>query len=195
MTNSIFICYRGADEPFAALFLERCLVDRFGPGQVFRDSRTIPPGVHFPDRLSEALQACRALIAVIGKDWPGEGRDGQRRIDATDDYVRREIATALQRGILVVPVLVGGVSLPTADMLPSEIAGLASRQFLPLQARTADDDASRLVNELARALGGADPHGRPRPTANRRGSAAAVHTFHGPVDARQCVFGNVYTAG
>jgi hypothetical protein len=195
VTNSIFICYRSADEPFAAILIETRLIDRFGSGQVFRDNRTIPLGVHFPDHLSHALQACQALIAVIGRGWRGKSRNGQRRIDDPRDYVRNEIAAALWRGILVVPVLVGEVPLPTAEMLPAEIAGLASRQYLRLRARTAHHDAARLANELGTLLGEADPPAKRRSTGNRAGPAAAVHELHGPVDARQSVFGNAYAGG
>lgn len=166
MKNLIFICYRCSDEPFAALFLEAKLADRFGRGQVFRDTRSIPLGTEFPDRLGEALHQCRALVAVIGPDWLGRNRDGTRRIDSAADYVRREIATALRRRVLVVPVLVGNASLPAVAKLPPDLAGIANRQYLQLRVRTADADAVRLVDELAEAVGGPELS-RPR-TAFRR---------------------------
>lgn len=191
--NLIFICYRGSDEPFAALLLEAWLTERFGRGQVFRDSRSIPLGTEFPDRLLEALYQCRAFIAVIGHDWLGRNPGGTRRIDDPGDYVRREVATALQRNVRVVPVLVGRASLPAVGDLPTDIAGIASRQYMHLRVRTADADASRLVDELAEALGGTEPLPTRRPSTGQPGTAA--YYFHGPVDARYSVLGNAHGAG
>jgi hypothetical protein len=183
--NLIFICYRGSDEPFAALLLEAKLADRFGRGQVFRDSRSIPLGTEFPDRLVEALQQCRALVAVIGQDWLGRNRDGTRRIDSSDDYLRREIATALRRKVLVVPVLVGHASLPAVAELPPDIAGIVNRQFLQLRVRTADADALRLVDELTEALDQPEPL-RPRGAGPSQPGMAAYYR-HDSVDARRSV--------
>jgi hypothetical protein len=199
----VFINYRSSDEPFAALFLDKRLTERFGRGQVFRDSRTIRPGMYFPAEIQRALDQCRAMIVVVGERWLRNGSDGRRLIDRPGDYVRMEIAEALRRNILVVPVLVGDVSLPAASALPADIAGLTSRQYLHLRARSAEHDASRLVDELVDLLGEAGLRAsRPaRPRRRRAESRAATprqaapvnfNEFHGPVDARYATFGNVH---
>lgn len=192
MKSAIFINYRSCDEPFAALLIDRCLTERFGRGQVFRDSRTIRPGTYFPDRISGALHQCRALTAIIGRRWLCRGPDGQRLIDDPTDYVRREIAIALRRDILVVPVLVGDARLPAASELPADIAGLSSRQYVQLRVRSADNDASRLVNELAHLLYQAGWRVKPGSAPRRSGTTAGSNIFCGPVDAHHSVFGNIY---
>jgi TIR domain-containing protein len=207
----VFINYRSCDEPFAALFLDKRLTERFGRGQVFRDSRTIRLGTHFPAEILRALHQCRAMIVVIGERWFRGGPDGKRFIDRPGDYVRMEIAEALRRDILVVPVLVGEVSLPYASALPPDIAGLATRQYLQMRPRSADHDASRLVDELVELLGEAglrasrpgrvrqrrsEPAPRqPAPAAPRQPAPVTFNDFRGPVDARYAVFGNVSHAG
>lgn len=173
MTEDVFICYRSQDEPFAALLVDQWLTERLGAGRVFRDSRTIRPGTYFPDQISRALQHCRALVAVIGSRWFSRGPDGQRLIDSPRDYVRREIATALQRGLLVIPVLVGGVALPAARSLPADIAELASRQYLHLRVRSAEGDGARLVGELVDLLDGAGLRTGTERAAVTRPAAAA----------------------
>jgi TIR domain-containing protein len=153
VNNRIFISYRTCDDPFAALFIDKQLSEHFGSQQVFRDCRTIRPGTHFPSEISQALQQCRVLLAIIGPRWLRRRRDGRRLIDDPADYVRLEIAEGLHRGVLVVPVLVGKAALPTASALPAEIAGLATCQYLPLRVRDADYDVLRLVDELMGLLG------------------------------------------
>jgi hypothetical protein len=152
MTEDVFISYRGHDEPFAALLIDQRLTNRLGAGRVFRDCRTIRPGTHFPGRISQALHHCRVLIAVIGRRWLSRGPDGQRLIDGPGDYVRREIATALDRGLLVIPVLVGDVRLPSGRSLPADIAGLADHQYRHLWVRSAENDVAWLVDEIVNLL-------------------------------------------
>jgi hypothetical protein len=57
-----------------------------------------PPGRNFVDVLREEVAKCGVLIAVIGPDWlDARDKDGNRRLDNPNDFVRIEIATALQR--------------------------------------------------------------------------------------------------
>ncbi|HEY8474373.1 MAG TPA: toll/interleukin-1 receptor domain-containing protein [Natronosporangium sp.] len=153
MKKTIFINYRSCDEPFAALFIDKRLAEHFGPERVFRDTRTIRPGTHFPTEIRLALQQCRVLLVVIGARWLRRGPGG-RLIDRPDDYVRLEIANGLRRpDVAVVPVLVDDTPMPAASDLPADIAELASRQYVRLRFRDADADASRLVGELVKLIG------------------------------------------
>lgn len=182
--TDIFVNYRSSDQSLAALIIDQELTKRLGPGRIFRDNRSIELGTHFPPEIERALQDCRVLIAVIGTGWFVTDEHGARRIDDPLDFVRMEIATALGRNIRVVPVLVGAATLPTADQLPPDIAGLATRQYLTLRMRDADHDARRLADELLGIVGAPDLAAE-APSAQ----TAVANNFHGPVDARGAVFG------
>ena len=141
----IFISYRREDSAGYAGRLADALESRFGAGGVFRDVDDIGPGEDFVQRLESALGECAVLLVVIGRKWTAaaDGR-GQRRLDDPGDYVRLEIATSLQRGLRVVPVLVDGAAMPGADELPEPLAALSRRQASTLADASWDDDVARL---------------------------------------------------
>jgi hypothetical protein len=141
--TQIFINYR-SDNSGWPVNIDRALTARFGPRRIFRASRSIEPSEDFHDRIMAALDDAEVLIAVIGTGWLDA-----RRLGSGDDWVRREIAYALRRGIPVLPVLVDGAVLPASDALPDDIAGLARRQYFRLDRRTADRDLASLGDQVA----------------------------------------------
>lgn len=50
---------------------------------------------------------------------------GNRRLDDPNDWVRLEIAAALERQIPVIPILVDGEKIPKAAQLPENLQQLA----------------------------------------------------------------------
>jgi len=88
-------------------------------------------------------------LAVIGKDWL-ECKDalGDRRLDDPRDFVRLELALALRRDIPVVPVLVGGAKMPTADRLPEELKELVYRNAVELTHARWKSDVQLLIQAL-----------------------------------------------
>ena len=88
------------------------LAAHFGADHVFMDVQGIEPGVDFVDAIERALGSCEIMIVLIGKDWLTADSAGRRRLDDPNDFVRVETATALARGIRVVPVLVEGAEMP-----------------------------------------------------------------------------------
>ena len=88
----------------------------------------ISPGLDFVEAVQQAIAVSDGLIAVIGQDWlTATDGAGGRRLDQPDDMVRLEIAAALERGILVIPVLVQGAQMPRSGNLPEALKELASR--------------------------------------------------------------------
>ena len=126
MACKIFINYRRDDARADARSVRDRLASAFGKKNVFMDVDDLEPGERFDRKLDEALSESGVFLAVIGPRWLDLLHDRAER--GNHDYVRQEIATALSRGILVVPVLVGGAQLPRSSDLPLEIAALVLHQ-------------------------------------------------------------------
>jgi hypothetical protein len=144
----VFINYRGSDAALAAALLHAELANRFGVESVFLDYESIPPGKDFGQELLARVRSCVVLLAVVGDRWLA-GEVGSRRIDSSDDWVRREIAEALARGVPVVPVVVGGAKLD-AERLPEELAELAKFQYHEVRNRHSRQDIRGLCDYLVR---------------------------------------------
>ena len=128
----IAISYRREDStPVAGRLHDRLQAD-FGKGNVFMDFDSIPYGVDFREQIRQTLKRAKVVIAVIGPTWFGGRGKGNRRIDDPADFVRLEIAIALQRGIPVIPVLIDNTPMPQVDNLPDDLSGLAFRNALIL---------------------------------------------------------------
>jgi len=59
----------------------------------------------------------------------GEGKvlQGGRRLDAREDFVRKEIESALAADVQMIPVLVDGARMPDRKQLPESIKKLAGK--------------------------------------------------------------------
>jgi TIR domain len=154
--RNIFISYR---HEYSAGDAGR-LFDRLSahfPGRVFRDVSGIEPGSNFADRIAHELSSCRVFIVVIGKRWINAvDESGTRRLDLPNDWVRIEIAKALERNILVIPLLTGGAQMPTSEQLPADLRPLTFRQAEVLNDDVYfDHHVKRLVECLEREVGSA----------------------------------------
>jgi hypothetical protein len=145
---AVFLSYRRGDSSGYAVGMKN---DLRGRGlEVFMDLDAIGLGKRYPKVIEEALRSSDALVALIGRGWlTAEDEDGRRRLDDGRDFVRREIAAALERDILVVPTLVDGATMPTEEELPPDLTDLATRQALKLDNEHWDQDVQRLVDAIA----------------------------------------------
>jgi hypothetical protein len=125
MSGHIFINYRRDDSSSAAGRLYDRLSSHFASNQIFIDVDNLAPGVDFVEAIEQSVGSCDVLIAVIGGRWLiSSDEEGRRRLDNPDDFVRIEIATALKRGIRVIPVLVEGALMPRSRDLPDDLKSL-----------------------------------------------------------------------
>ena len=142
----IFISYRREETAYAAGWLFDRLADQFGDGQVFKDVDSIGLGDDFVEVITNAVGSCDVLLALIGISGSRSPmRDGLRRLDDPDDFVRLEIEAALTRDVRVIPILVDGARMPRADELPPSLAKLVRRQALELSPSRFDFDTGRLL--------------------------------------------------
>jgi hypothetical protein len=116
---------------------------------VFQDVVAIAPGRDFTTAIDRALDDADAVLAVIGPGWlTAATPQGASRLSEAHDYVRLELARALARDLRVVPVLVGGASLPAATELTDDLEGLVRRQAVVLHDETWHEDVDGLVGSL-----------------------------------------------
>ena len=152
-SGGIFLSYRRDDTAGESGRLAEHLVRRFGQDRVFLDIDTIAPGTDFTSELERALVGTKVVLVVIGRRWlTAADAHGRRRLDLPDDFVRREIVTALQRGTRLIPVLVQNATMPTQADLPDVLGPLASRQAIAIQHEEFGADTQRLADTIAPLL-------------------------------------------
>src|SRR5712664_3125589 len=152
--GKIFVSYRRDDAPGDARSIYERLGRSFGEGNVFMDVDQLLAGQRFDRELDKALAECDVLIAVIGSRWMDllseHARHGKR------DYVRDEIAAALQRDIIVIPVMMGREAnmppLPVAEDLPENIRDLVLYQKHNIAHESFGRDAAHLIAALQSLL-------------------------------------------
>ncbi|QEC67998.1 TIR domain-containing protein [Panacibacter ginsenosidivorans] len=189
--GTIFINYRKDDSNWNALALYNDLQKYFKKEQLFKDFNAILPGDDFVVSIQNALNKCNVLLVVIGRNWLHmEGADGKRRLDDPDDFVRLEVATALERGISVVPVLFDGTPMPKPEELPENLRLLCRRQFIEIDPKRFEDDVRNLAEALKKILPkdeeqvhpkpGPQPQPKPNPPNPGNQGGTAYHTTPKP---------------
>ena len=155
--SRVFLSYRRSDSQDVAGRIFDRLADHLSRDGVFKDVDSIPPGVSFPEHLQQALSRCSAVLVLIGPTYlTCTDADGRRRLfDDPDDFVRREVETALGLGLPVIPVTVANAAMPSVDQLPASLSQLARMNGVAV--RPDPDfhrDIDRLLARLAPLLGG-----------------------------------------
>jgi len=152
MAPRFFLSYRRADGIESAKRLRDRLITSFAEAHVFMDLQAISPGDDFPQTIAHALDETDLLLALIGPVWLGaDSSSGQRRIDDERDFVRIEVATALEKSVPVLPVVIDEAVMPSPRKLPLDIGMLGRLNALRLQDATFDADSASVV-EFARDL-------------------------------------------
>ena len=159
MPNNIFISYRKEDSRWNTQSLYNELLKYFPKGSLFKDVNTIDPGSNYVTVINEALKKCKVMIVVIGKEWLTiQDKDGLRRLDKADDFVRMEIATALKRNIKVIPLLFDNIPLPAESDLPDDLKPLVFQQQLLVNDSTFETDIQRLADAIKEEIKVSVPH-------------------------------------
>ena len=130
----VFISYRRSDSADVTGRIYDRLAGHFNREDIFKDVDSIPLGVNFKDHLSNAVSSCDLMLAIIGQQWLShEKEEGVRALDLSNDYVRIEIAAALEREIPIIPILVGGAQIPAESKLPDDLKDLVYRNGVPVR--------------------------------------------------------------
>ncbi len=148
--SAIFISYRREDTVGHAGRIYDRLVARFGPERVYRDIDSGRPGEDFVETIRRRVAGCDVLLALIGPGWlKATDETGGWRLAQEGDLVRIEIATALERGVRVIPVLVQGAKMPRSGDLPVALSKLAHRNAVEIRDTQFDRDVSLLLEDLS----------------------------------------------
>jgi tetratricopeptide (TPR) repeat protein len=150
--GGVFVSYRTVDTGLiAASWFDR-FAELFGADQVFWDKESIRAGEDYAVRIAAAMEQVDVLVAVIGPDWLARDDDGGGRlVDRERDWVRREITRALQRGIPVIPVLLGDTPVPVVANLPDGMRGMERHQAERVRHESFGRDMAHLERRLVNA--------------------------------------------
>ena len=182
--SGIFISYRRSDSQGEAGRLFDDLANHFGEQSVFMDVAAIEAGRDFRKAIEEGVAKCGVLLVMIGQEWlDAKDEAGTRRLGDPSDFVRIETVSALKRDIPVIPVLVRGARMPSAEQLPPELKELAYRNCIELTHARWKSDVQLLTDALRRLLaqcdeaatrGAAIAATRPAPAVGPEATGAAV---------------------
>ena len=138
----LFISYRRSASAGHAGRLYDRLIQEYGADSVFLDVEKIPPGETFSSYLLAKIDECDVFLLMLG-----EGT-----LDRTineDDWVRREIAYALQHPtITVVPVLQDGYKMPAPETLPDDIQDITVKNAAFLFHQMFDESVHKIIDNL-----------------------------------------------
>src|SRR5262245_47505078 len=166
---NIIISYRRSDSAAIAGRIRDRLGEYYGADAVFMDIDSIPFGIDFRQQIQEVVTKNDIMLALIGPKWMGAKKGGRFRIGGDkDDPVRIEIETALKQRMPLIPVLVGGASMPKSSALPESLQKLCF-----LNAAEVDDGRDfhqhldRLIRAMDRLLTESNPGALEQKSQNR----------------------------
>lgn len=145
MQPKIFICYRREDSGPWAQLIHRYTVDAIGKENVFYDIDSIPPGHDFRKVIGDYLDKVDVLFVVIGPNW---ARIGKTKLFNNNDFVRFEIKYALDKNILITPLLVNNATIPNQDDLPIDIQDLIFRHGVKISPEKTARDCKDLLSQI-----------------------------------------------
>jgi hypothetical protein len=146
MSGKIFVNYRREDAGAEAARIRDHLITVLGSDNVFMDIDDLKLGQRFDQELANALSASNVFLSVIGQHWYDILY--ARAQSGGHDYVREEIATALARGIVVVPVLIDRATLPQPEALPEDLRPLVFHQAYQIRHEHFGRDVDALIVAL-----------------------------------------------
>jgi serine/threonine protein kinase len=155
MNSKIFISYRRNDSKVAATWLFEKVSEKFGTNAVFMDNGSIEAGDLWNEKIIKKLEEAEIVLVIIGKDWLTKDTDefGRRRIDNENDWVRKEIETAIKDNKTILPILIDGAKMPPSPALPDPINKLESYQAFDLRINSGSNSGSEgLIKSLVKTL-------------------------------------------
>ena len=147
--KGVFINYRRSDTEALAGRIQERMAKALVGRKVFLDSTSIELGSNFEETIETKVKESEIVLVLIGGQWLETGKsDTNQRLWRDDDYVRLEIAWALQNERRVIPILVDDTRMPDAGLLPPDIRALTKQHAAEIRNRYFDDDIRRLIDAI-----------------------------------------------
>ena len=128
------------------------LSQSFGQENVFRASRSIPPGGDYSKFLTDGIDSSKVMLAVIGRTWLEKTIKSLGDLNRPRDWVREEIARAFEKEIPVIPILLSGTSRLTDADLPPEISQLSSIQYIRFEYRSIESGFAQIRSAVSKYI-------------------------------------------
>jgi hypothetical protein len=141
-----FISYRQERGLEVRAFCEK-LKNKFGRDNMFLDVDRKVPGEKWWPITERELRDSDAVFVMIDDEWLVD-KQGHRRLDDKDNWVRREIEIALTEQIPIFPVLIEDATMPKADDLPESLRDLAEFQGIRLRNEEFTHDVDKILAEV-----------------------------------------------
>ncbi len=152
MPVKVFINYRRGPNLREAQHLATLLSAAFGKASVFLDLRGIGGAENWLERLQSQVDACDAMVCLIGKGWADVSDENGRRLEDANDPLVHEIGRALVKRMPVLPLLIDGASMPDISSLPKGLWVLTLQHAMPLRNESFARDADDIIETLRRRL-------------------------------------------
>jgi formylglycine-generating enzyme required for sulfatase activity len=154
VAGKVFINYRRDDSASEALNIAQYFEGTFGKGSIFIDVDRLHAGQKFATVLGEKLWQCKVMLAIIGPNWvDARDKNGNRRLDNPEDWVRVEIEQSLARNVPVIPVLIGGAMLPSKSDLPQSLWPLIEHQCATVTTNGFRYEMAGLARDVTELMG------------------------------------------
>ncbi|MDX2075635.1 MAG: SUMF1/EgtB/PvdO family nonheme iron enzyme [bacterium] len=161
----LFLSFRRADSKSFADTIYDALAEAFGRDNILSDVEDIPFGVDFRDYLWDEIAKQDIVLVIIGRGWALVRDDfGRKVIENPADMVRMVIEIALQQKKMLIPILIGGASMPIATDIPESLQELCYRRPFEILGNTAfKADMEKLISGIKRLNFPSDVPQKPMP--------------------------------
>jgi TIR domain len=136
----IFISYSRPQSGYARR-LRDSLVEHFGERAVAASDPSAGEA-----QIQESVTSCDSFVLLVPPSWLAPAGSGRMR--SPNHLTRLELTTALDQGLLIVPVFVGGASMPATARLPFDLEPIAHLHWLKITDRRWATDVKLLIEAL-----------------------------------------------
>jgi len=102
-------------------------------------------GQKWSDQISKEVERCDAILVLIGPRWLDILTE--RSASESVDHVSEELERGLRMDKVMIPILIGGASIPDWSRVPESLRGLCHWQPLDI------NQPQRCMSQITRMLG------------------------------------------